>query len=90
MEAYGQIYGLKLSFQVMQERSPKSGFLTVYQTKMLLMTSDRLSACQTDRIQIRTAILLVLICIQAFYKNYQQTTKVPASKVRVETNLVKD
>ena len=41
------------------------------------------SACQTVWIQIRTDIMLVLIWVQTVCKGYLQTTKVAASKKRV-------
>ena len=45
--------------------------------------SETLLECQMVWIQIRTVILSVLIWVQNVCKGYQQTTKFPASKERV-------
>ena len=46
--------------------------------------SGTLSKCQTIWIQIRTDILSVLLWVQTVCKGYHQTTKVVASKERVD------
>ena len=50
--------------------------------------SGTLSECQTGWIQVRTDVLLVLIWVQTVCKGYQQTTKVAASKERVQIQLL--
>ena len=49
--------------------------------------SGILSECQTASIQIRTDVLSVLNWVQTICKGYQQTTKVTASKVRVNGDV---
>ena len=50
--------------------------------------SGTLSECGTVWIQIRSDSLLVLIWVQTICKGYQQTTKVAASKERVNQLVI--